>query len=359
MNSILWMEWSKAFSELRGAFSRTSTFLWAVILCVGMATRTDLRGLSSIVDILGLKSAAYYSILRTCHSDALDLNRLRELWVRLCFKIFSPICIDGYMVLLGDGIKIAKEGKKMPAVKLMHQDSQNNSKAEYIIGHFLQAISLVVVSPLGKIAAIPIIARIHDGVVYSNRSKQTVIHRFASLVEKITRDAGKQAIIVADAYYAVKTLISEARKSGFVLVSRVKHNCVAHYPAQQPRVRKRGRPAKKGAKVKLQSLFNKFDKIAVAYGDYNYYCVNLYWESASGLVRFVLVEHKTKGRAIYMTTKLDLQPTGNSYRNLCHKVANRNWLQASNLCHWDFCLPFLDERDGADPSRHNEAVYAP
>jgi hypothetical protein len=34
MKSILWLEWSKAFSELRDAFSRTSTFLWAAILCV-------------------------------------------------------------------------------------------------------------------------------------------------------------------------------------------------------------------------------------------------------------------------------------------------------------------------------------
>ncbi len=119
MNSILWTEWSKAFSELRGAFSRISTFLWAEILCAGMAIRTDLQGLSSIVSALGLKSTAYYSLLRVCQSDALDFDRLRKLWVKVCLKIFPPICIDGYMVLLGDGIKIAKEGKKMPVVKLM------------------------------------------------------------------------------------------------------------------------------------------------------------------------------------------------------------------------------------------------
>jgi hypothetical protein len=44
------------------------------------------------------------------------------------------------MVLIADGIKVSKEGKKMPAVKLMHQDSQSNAKAEYIMGHYLQAI---------------------------------------------------------------------------------------------------------------------------------------------------------------------------------------------------------------------------
>ena len=309
MKSILWIEWSKGFSALRGAFSRTSTFLWAAILCAGMATRTDLRGISSVVNALGLKSTAYYSLLRVCHSGALDLDRLRELWVNLCLKLFSPICVDGYMVLLADGIKIAKEGKKMPAVKLMHQESQNNSKAEYIMGHFLQAVSLVVTSPLGKIAAIPIVARIHDGLVYSNLNQQTVVNRLAGLVEKITNDANMPAIIVADAYYSVKSMISEMACIGCILVSRVKHNCAAHYPARQEKNRKRGRPRKKGAKVKLKSFFHKFDKIATTYGDYRYYCINLYWESAHGLVRFVLVEHKTKGRAIYLTTKLDLDPT--------------------------------------------------
>jgi hypothetical protein len=48
---------------------------------------------------------------------------------------------DGYVVFVADGLKIAKEGKKMPAVKCLHQESQNNSKAEYIMGHSFQVIS--------------------------------------------------------------------------------------------------------------------------------------------------------------------------------------------------------------------------
>jgi hypothetical protein len=37
-------------------------------------------------------------------------------------------------VLVGDGIKIPKRGKKMPAVKLLHQQSESNTKPEYIMG---------------------------------------------------------------------------------------------------------------------------------------------------------------------------------------------------------------------------------
>jgi hypothetical protein len=35
-------------------------------------------------------------------------------------------------------------GKKMPGVKLLHQQSESNTKPEYIMGHSLQAIGLVV-----------------------------------------------------------------------------------------------------------------------------------------------------------------------------------------------------------------------
>ena len=132
---ILWTEWSKAFSELRDAFSRQTTFFWSAVFCAGIAVRANTRGVSSIVDSLGLKSCAYDSLLRLFHSGAVDLEKLLQCWVGLCFRIFSPVCIDGYMVLFGDGIKVGKEGKKMPAVKLMRQSSQSNSKAEYIMGH--------------------------------------------------------------------------------------------------------------------------------------------------------------------------------------------------------------------------------
>ena len=44
-------------------------------------------------------------------------------------KLFpSPICVNGRRVLVGDGIKALKRGKKMPGVKLLHQQSESNKK---------------------------------------------------------------------------------------------------------------------------------------------------------------------------------------------------------------------------------------
>lgn len=135
---ILWSEWTQAFFALRTAFSRQTTFLCAMIIFPGMTIRDDMLGVTSIVRAFGLAPKSYHSLLRALHSQAINLDKLLELWVQLCMRIFKPMRIEGFMVLIADGIKVGKEGKKMPAVRSLHQDSSSNAKAEFIMGHYLQ-----------------------------------------------------------------------------------------------------------------------------------------------------------------------------------------------------------------------------
>lgn len=44
--------------------------------------------------------------------------------------------LRGQPVYVGDGIKVSKEGKKMPGVKKLHQESENVTKPEWIRGHY-------------------------------------------------------------------------------------------------------------------------------------------------------------------------------------------------------------------------------
>lgn len=295
----------QSFFELRSAFSRQTTFLWAAVFCAGIAIRNNTRGVTSIVDVFGLQAKSYDCLLGLFHSSAVKLDLLVSCWVRLCFKLFRPVCIEGHMVIFGDGIKVGKEGKKMPAVKLMHQSSQSNSKAEYVMGHYLQALSLAVTTPSGNIAAVPLTSRIHDGLVFSNRSQKTVINRFADIISETSAAVGTPAISVADSYYANKTMVEEVSKFDCHLVSRVAQNAVAYEPAETPKVPRRGRPAKKGKKVKLRDLF---DSLEYESEDFRYSCRDLYWCQAKRVIRFVICEHESKGRIILMCTKLDLDP---------------------------------------------------
>lgn len=118
---------------MRPACSRTRNFLWLLAVLAGMCIRSDLLGVSSVVRSLGLVKASYASLLNFFHSRAIDADRLAEVWSALVLQIFPDIIrFNGRLVLLGDGIKIPKAGRKMPAVKRLHQESDNNNKPEYI-----------------------------------------------------------------------------------------------------------------------------------------------------------------------------------------------------------------------------------
>ena len=142
----LWIAWWNLVRELRPAFKRNRTFLWFAVALAATCTRSDLRGVTSLIRSLGLREACYDRLLDFFHSRAVDLPRLTRCWTTLILKTLHPalLIVNGRIVLLADGIKVPKTGKKMPGVKKLHQESQNNSKPEYIFGHSCQAIAVVV-----------------------------------------------------------------------------------------------------------------------------------------------------------------------------------------------------------------------
>jgi hypothetical protein len=69
----------------------------------------------------------------------------------------------------------------MQAVKLLHQQSDSNTKPEYIMGHSIQAVSLLV-HAAASVCAVPLAARIHQGVVWSNRDRRTLLDKMLALL---------------------------------------------------------------------------------------------------------------------------------------------------------------------------------
>src|SRR6202162_2496639 len=179
--SSLWGLWWGALRPLRPAFSRLSSFLWFATTLAGLTVRTELAGVTSIVRALNLRPQLYNKLLDNFHSRALKLDRLSALWAWAVLGLFSlPLRVSGRLVLVGDGIKIGKRGRKMPAVKLLHQQSESNTKPEFIMGHSLQAVGLLV-QAAQSVFAVPLAARIHEGLVWSNRDQRTFARQNAGL----------------------------------------------------------------------------------------------------------------------------------------------------------------------------------
>jgi len=134
------------------------------------------------------------------HSRSLKLELLTKLWIELARTLFRPLLINGYYVLVVDGLKVAKEGKKMPAVKKLYQGSNDNSKRAYIFGHSFQVIALLVQGLSGAIFAVPLIPRIHEGIVFSNRDKRTLMDKLVEMFFGVTQVLTVKAILIADNY---------------------------------------------------------------------------------------------------------------------------------------------------------------
>jgi hypothetical protein len=297
------------------------TFLWLVAALMGMCCRSDLAGVTSFVRVLGLKPGAYQRLLYLFHSRGLDLEKLTTCWLRLVPVLFKPFLAGGEdgakrWICLADGIKIGKEGRKMPGVKHLHQESGSNSKAEWIMGHSLQAISLLVEGAAGQVAAVPLASRIHEGLKFTNRDRRTLLDKLVALLLPLAETWGRKLLLVADAYYANRSIIIPLNRKGHHLVSRVKSNAVAFHAPVHPAKRGRGRPRLYGERVKLHDLFEDEDGWIEAPGNVygeetvmiRYRCLDLLWKPVGRVVRFVLSRHPTRGNICLICTDLSLEP---------------------------------------------------
>ena len=309
----LWVVWWNAILLLRPAFSRLRTFMWFVTAVAGLTVRVELLGVTSIVRALNLRPRLYTKLLDHFHSSGVKLERLSALWAQVVLQLFPGIVrVNNRLVLVGDGIKAAKRGKKMPAVKLLHQQSESNTKPEYIMGHSMQAVGLLV-HAAKSVFSVPLAVRIHEGLVWSNRDKRSLLDKMLGLLDILAIEA--PFYFVADAYYAAGKMVSGLLEQGNHLVTRVKSNAVAYAPAPPKNGRKpRGRPKIYGKKTKLTSLLadiNSMQQVpSPVYGECNvtlrYRVRDLLWRPAGRLVRFVAVIHPTRGACILMCTDTSL-----------------------------------------------------
>lgn len=309
----LWIEWWNHVRQLRPAFRRSRTFIWFAVALAAMCVRTDLLGVTSLVRALGLQKHCYDRLLDFFHSRAVKLDVLTRLWVRVVLSTLKPFVyvVGERIVLVADGIKVAKTGRKMPAVKKLHQESDNNSKPAFIFGHSCQAVGLIV-RAASSFLAVPLACRIHEGLVFSNRDQRSLLDKLVLLVTSLGIEI--PFYLVADTYYAAATIIHPLLKAGQHLVAAVRSNAVGYEPVAPPQTPRRGRPRIYGKKIKLKTLFADQASFTSApspvYGEKDitlrYRQIDLVWRPVGRLVRFVLVIHPTRGRKILLATDLSL-----------------------------------------------------
>ena len=168
---------------------------------------------------------------------------------------------------------------------------------------------------MGSVFAIPLASRIHEGLVFTNRDKRTLIDKMIDMYMSIMKMMGVPVMLVADSYYANRKVIKALLQQDSHFISRLRRTSVAWLPAK-PGKKKRGRKRKYGAKRILWNCFSRPHLFTEAespvYGETDislkYYCVDLLWKPVGMTLRFVLVDHPNRGKMILMSTDITVDP---------------------------------------------------
>ena len=82
--------------------------------------------------------------------------------------------------------------------------------------------------------AVPLACAIHEGVVFSNRDKRTLLDKLVILLHSL--GITLPYYLVGDIYYAAKPVIGPLLAAGQHLVSAVRSNAVAYSAPEEPAV---------------------------------------------------------------------------------------------------------------------------
>lgn len=319
--------------RFRSCFTRTATFRWFVVIIMGFMARLDQLGITSIIRALEILPQKYTSLRHFFRSSAVSAKKIRKRWHQTLAESGMLMQFHGRNFLIGDGTKQAKEGRRMPGVKKLHQESEDSSKPAYIQGHMLGCVSAVITRGDQSLSC-PLSVTIQDGLKETAEWSENFRGRSDSHVEQMIQMGHESADYLASVllnprlaylvldrlFLTVPALIRlntlNKKKHLLDLITRAKLSAVAYRDPPEACEKRRGRPRKKGEKVKLNSLFETekdqfVSGTAKMYGKQepvSYLCRDLLWgEKLYQKLRFVLVR-SSRGSAILVSTDLNLDP---------------------------------------------------
>ena len=133
-----------ALADFHKVFSRESSWLLFAMLILGFLGKQELLGISSFCRFWLLNESGYYSLLGFFRSNAWSLDELIHHWSLFVLAQQQTIYSGNRAVLLGDHTNVPRDGRRMPGVVTLHQDSETQSKPSYCRGQCWGALGLLI-----------------------------------------------------------------------------------------------------------------------------------------------------------------------------------------------------------------------
>jgi len=265
-------------------------------------------------------------MLHFFRSNAYTTDGLYDNWIKISLKQAPIVRIAGRVIVLGDHSKVAKEGRYMPDIQVLHQESDNAGKPEFIEGHNFGQVSAVITNgPVSR--SLPLRTELQksppkqEGKNKNKGDDDSLVVQMINLVNEAAKSMNEPVIAALDAYFSSKyawfaadKTVMENGERLIEIVTRAQSNTVAFMIPETPKKKKRGQPRKYGNKIILKNLFSDMSDFTettmMLYGrstKVKYLCLDLMWKPVRRLVRFVCVS-TDRGNCVLMSTSLTLNP---------------------------------------------------
>jgi hypothetical protein len=347
-------------STFRKVFRRNSTWLQFCAIILGFIGAYQIDGVSSFCCFWHLQTPGYHALLHLFRSSAWALDELLRHWETFVLAQNQAVQVDDRLVLLGDHTNVSKDGRRMPGVVTIHQDSETQSKPSYFRGHFWGSLFLLI-GTRAEAFAVPLGSRLHQGFTHllkgndeksgcakrndnqisepsapedNQKSKQNAIQknkkttkvaessatRLVQMAIDFSRYHQRHCFLVLDAFFSIAPVfklaasaLSERGEAIISIITRAKKNYVAWFPVEESTQRKPGRPQKYGKKVHIYNVFDEKDSFQKTscqiYGKTEivlHHDLNLFWKPTGDFIRFIFAI-TSRGPIVLMCSDLKLQ----------------------------------------------------
>jgi hypothetical protein len=295
------------------------------MMIIGFIGTSEMVGITSFCRFWGLGESGYKTFLHFFRYSTWSLELLIFQWTTFVLSQGVTVMVNGRALLSGDHTYVPKDGRMMPGVVSLHQNSETQSKPSYFKGHQWGAISLLI----GSLAApfgLPLALNLHQGFIHIGKENEneTLQTRIINMAIDFSLRHNLPCIFTLDAYFPSASIFKladsiwsiELKQPLITLIIRAKRNCVAYYEAkkQECNHKEQVRLPKYGKKVKLTDFFDQLDLFSQAkclvydkMEEISFMTINLLWKPTGSFLCFVLAI-TSRGPIVLICSDLNQDP---------------------------------------------------
>jgi hypothetical protein len=370
----------QSLGALRHVFPRQRSFVLFCAVVLGFIGASQISGITSVCRLWQFGEAGYHSLLHFFHSSGWSAASLALEWQSLVLKQAPLVRVSGRVVLQADHTHVPKDGRRMPGVVTLHEESETQTRPNYFRGHHWGLLGLAVGS-LPRPFCLPLEAALEQGWAHlrqgseAQQRAETLATRLVSKALAFAVRNDLPATLVLDAFFSVGPVFALARSVWSValkqpylhILTRAKKNYVAYFKAPQPEKRGRGRPRIYGEKVYLSDVFvhsaGRFrSRACLVYGrveSVSYFTLNLLWKPLGQELRFIFAV-TSRGPIILMSTNLCLHAV-TAIELYCSRVRIETLFWVLKHVLGAFCYRFWSKRlpRHSRKPKHNSTLRPP